>query len=361
METTARWAGGEACVEAGSRATFGPRGSGIGRIMRSGLRRCARPSLALAVQHRPRGLRRPDGPENPPAPLACDARPPAPLRLADDRSRRRAGGVAVRAAQPAPGLPGAEARLGRPGRAGGDLLAGAEPEARLRQPAQDAVSPAERPLGPADRARGTDGAPRRCRPTSPSSRRRCATAASTRPCAATPATCSPASTTPAAKPGPAGSASSATGCAPPGAAPSCNVPPARSMPSEAVALTGRLLEADPLDEAALRLHLQALARAARAAARRQAYRAFVARLQRRPGPGARRRAAGAARQPGRRRRRGRAAPPPVAADAEAADDGFVGRSIERRRIAELLGAGRLPPDQPGRARAASARRASRAA
>ena len=91
--------------------------------------------------------------------VACDARPSAPLRLADDRSRRRAGWrLPFERRSQLAGLPRAEARLGRPGRARGDLLARAEPEARLRQPAQDAVPPAERALGPADRARGTDGA-----------------------------------------------------------------------------------------------------------------------------------------------------------------------------------------------------------
>ena len=186
-----------------------------------------------------------------------------------------------------------------------------------------------------------------CRPTSPSSRRRCATAASTTPCLSTPATCSPASTTPAAKPGPAGSASSATGCAPPGAARSCNVPPARSMPTEAVALTGRLLEADPLDEAALRLHLQALAQSGQGGRARQAYRAFVARLQDDLGlpPGAELQAlhdslVGARRtrrvRRRRRRRRGRRR--------------RLRRSLDRttahRRDARPR---RLPPDQPGRA------------
>ena len=43
-------------------------------------------------------------------------------------------------------------------------------------------------------------------------------------------------------------------------------------PAEAVALSARLLEADPLDEAALRQHMSALARDGQAGAARQAYR-----------------------------------------------------------------------------------------
>ena len=107
--------------------------------------------------------------------------------------------------------------------------------------------------------------------------------------------------------------------------------------SEAVALTGRLLEADPLDEAALRLHLQALARSGQGGRARQAYRAFAARLQEDLGlpPGTELQAlhdnlvgASAVQAP-------RSPPLP----AESGDDGFIGRSIERRRIAEMLGQG----------------------
>ena len=49
-------------------------------------------------------------------------------------------------------------------------------------------------------------------------------------------------------------------------------------PAEAVALSARLLEADPLDEAALRQHMSALARDGQAGAARAAYRQFVERL-----------------------------------------------------------------------------------
>ena len=106
---------------------------------------------------------------------------------------------------------------------------------------------------------------------------------------------------------------------------------------ESAALTGRLLEADPLDEAALRLHLQALAQSGQGGRARQAYRTFAARLQEDLGlrPGAELQGlhdtlvgAGAADAP---------RSPPLATDAAADDDGFVGRSIERRRIAEMLG------------------------
>src|SRR5215207_3976588 len=49
--------------------------------------------------------------------------------------------------------------------------------------------------------------------------------------------------------------------------------------TEGLALSARLLDIDPLDEAALRLHLQALARAGQPGRARQAYRSFVDRLQ----------------------------------------------------------------------------------
>src|SRR5580765_2001595 len=109
--------------------------------------------------------------------------------------------------------------------------------------------------------------------------------------------------------------------------------------SEGVALTGRLLEVDPLDEAALRLHLQALARSGQAGRARQVYRAFALRLREDLGlpPGTELQAlhdslvgTSAADAP---------RSPPLAAEATADDDGFVGRSIERRRIAEMLGQG----------------------
>ena len=171
------------------------------------------------------------------------------------------------------------------------------------------------------------------RPGAADRRRRVRGGAARRPdrrgaCLATPATCSPASTTPAALPGPAGSAFERDRLRTAWRGAVAATRRRRIDAGEAVALTGRLLEADPLDEAALRLHLQALAQSGQGGRARQAYRAFAARLPGRPGPGARRRAAGAARHPGRRRCRGRPRSPPPAAEVAADDDGFVGRSIE---------------------------------
>ncbi len=95
----------------------------------------------------------------------------------------------------------------------------------------------------------------------------------------------------------------------------------------------RLLDADPLDEAALRLYIEWLVRAGQAARARQAYGAFVARLRDELGlePGAELRSlqdligattATAARIPS----------PKVAP----IDDSFVGRTVELRRIAALM-------------------------
>ncbi|HSI60305.1 MAG TPA: tetratricopeptide repeat protein [Ideonella sp.] len=100
--------------------------------------------------------------------------------------------------------------------------------------------------------------------------------------------------------------------------------------ADAIALSMRLLEADPLDEAALREHMAALARDGQAAAARQAWRRFVDSLSQDLGlePGAELRAlhdaVGSLPRPAE----------PLALPA--ADDGFVGRSIELRRIADLL-------------------------
>jgi len=110
---------------------------------------------------------------------------------------------------------------------------------------------------------------------------------------------------------------------------------AQEVPAaEAVALSAQLLEADPLDEAALRAHMDALARDGQTAAARLAWRRFVERLSQDLGlePGAELRAlhdalGGAP----------AAAPSAEAPAAAPADDGFVGRSVELRRIADLLG------------------------
>ncbi len=110
-----------------------------------------------------------------------------------------------------------------------------------------------------------------------------------------------------------------------------------ASPAAAVALSARLLEADPLDEAALRAHLDALRRDGQAAAARQAWRRFAERLSQDLGiePGAELRALHDALQqaPGDA---AAAAPAPALA---APDDGFVGRSVELQRIEELLAGG----------------------
>ena len=102
--------------------------------------------------------------------------------------------------------------------------------------------------------------------------------------------------------------------------------------TEAVDLAARLLDADPLDESALRLYVEWLVRAGQVARARQAYNAFVARLRDELGlaPGAELRslqklfdaAAVAVRVP--------------EAKAATVDEGFVGRVVELRRIAALM-------------------------
>lgn len=104
-------------------------------------------------------------------------------------------------------------------------------------------------------------------------------------------------------------------------------------PGEGIELSARLLEADPLDESALRAHMGWLARGGNASRARKAYHDFVARLQHDLGlaPGAELRALHDA--------LGTAAPlPPLPATPMAGtiDEGFVGRTVELRRIAELL-------------------------
>lgn len=106
---------------------------------------------------------------------------------------------------------------------------------------------------------------------------------------------------------------------------------------DAPALCERLLEQDPLDEAALRLQMTVLGRQGQAARAHEAFRAYAQRLRDELdlAPGAELQAlhegiggAALART---------AAPAPVAADPGEA--GFVGRAGERRRIVELLGRG----------------------
>ncbi len=101
----------------------------------------------------------------------------------------------------------------------------------------------------------------------------------------------------------------------------------------AIDLAARLLDADPLDEAALRLYMEWLVRAGQLARARQTYNAFVARLRDELGlePGAELRSLqdllGATAPV--------AQPLPVAKSA-AIDEGFVGRAVELRRIAALM-------------------------
>ncbi len=96
----------------------------------------------------------------------------------------------------------------------------------------------------------------------------------------------------------------------------------------ALVLAARLLDADPLDEAALRARMAWLQRTGQTSAARQAYREFVERLQRDLGiePGAELRAA----------HEGLAAPLAAPLEMAIADAGFIGRSIELQRIAALL-------------------------
>jgi predicted ATPase/DNA-binding SARP family transcriptional activator len=105
----------------------------------------------------------------------------------------------------------------------------------------------------------------------------------------------------------------------------------------ALGLSARLLDADPLDEAAARAQIAWLARSGQVARAHQAYDAFARRLDEElglaPGVELERLRASLDAPP--------AAPPkarPVAPSPR--DDGFVGRSIELRAIAERLGNGR---------------------
>jgi len=102
-------------------------------------------------------------------------------------------------------------------------------------------------------------------------------------------------------------------------------------PAEALELAGRLLDADPLDEAALSAQLDWLLRSGQAARARTAFDAYARRIRDELGlePGLELAAlfdAPAAR------------PRPSTRPALARGDGFVGRSIELRRVAEILDA-----------------------
>jgi predicted ATPase/DNA-binding SARP family transcriptional activator len=102
--------------------------------------------------------------------------------------------------------------------------------------------------------------------------------------------------------------------------------------AEAIALAARLLEADPLDEAALRLYIDWLARAGQSTRARQAYREFVARLRDELGlePGTETKALNESIGTGT------SALAVTSPTLRTPEDGFVGRTVEMRRIAALL-------------------------
>ena len=99
--------------------------------------------------------------------------------------------------------------------------------------------------------------------------------------------------------------------------------------ADAIDLSGRLLAADPLDETALRAHLAWLAHAGQSARARQVYRDFAARLSKDLGLAP---SAGlAAFQDGLSASKPVPAPPAPVHDPE-----FVGRTVELRRMRDLL-------------------------
>jgi predicted ATPase/DNA-binding SARP family transcriptional activator len=102
--------------------------------------------------------------------------------------------------------------------------------------------------------------------------------------------------------------------------------------AEGIDLSGRLLAADPLDEAALRAHLASLARDGQAARARQVYREFSTRLSRELG------LAPSADLVSFRDGLSVSAPTPAPA-SPVPDPEFVGRTVELRRIRELMSGG----------------------
>lgn len=100
-------------------------------------------------------------------------------------------------------------------------------------------------------------------------------------------------------------------------------------PAEGVELSAQLLEADPLDEGALSVHVSCLARSGQQARARQAYREFSERLEKdlgiAPGPALKALHEGLG-----------PTAAAVAIEPPALDDSFVGRSVELGRIGELL-------------------------
>ena len=343
-----RRAGGDAGVAAGSPTAAGPGGRGIDAIMRS---RASGPPCAARWRtgESPRPL-----PRCPPActssarrrSISATGRPPCPSSAAASslaylalkrawvgRAELAAHAVARAGARSSPS-PTCARRCSAcsrcPGRRPIEVEGGA---LRLDMPTDVGALRGGAARGP---------------------RRRCARALRA-------ATCSPASTTTRARPGPAGSASSASGCAPRGAAPCWRSwSPARSMPREAIELSGAPARGRSARRGgAARAHACARARAAR---RRGARRPIATS------------SAGFATT---------SASPP-AAELQALHDSLVGRAAaaaaapaarrrrgRRRRLRRPL-AGAAPHRRAARrrttaacsassARAASARRASRAA
>jgi predicted ATPase/DNA-binding SARP family transcriptional activator len=106
-------------------------------------------------------------------------------------------------------------------------------------------------------------------------------------------------------------------------------------PVDAIELSARLLEADPLDEAALHAHMAWLAKSGQGALAREAYREFTAHLQQELGL-----APGATLQALHDSLSAASAAAAAMTSIPVPDDGFVGRAVELRRIAALL-------EQPG--------------
>ena len=103
--------------------------------------------------------------------------------------------------------------------------------------------------------------------------------------------------------------------------------------AEGIDLSARLLESDPLDEAALRAHMSWLARGGQTARARQAHRDFVTRLEHDLG------LAPSAELQALHESLGTAVPSPIVSTARPAaklDPGFIGRTVEIRRVAMLL-------------------------
>ena len=105
------------------------------------------------------------------------------------------------------------------------------------------------------------------------------------------------------------------------------------QPAEAIELSAQLLNADPLDEAALRAHMEWLARNGQMAQARRAYREFAERLQKDIGlaPGVEAKSLHDSLE-----RLSASSTIRVPAVAESHHVGFIGRSVELRRISALL-------------------------